>query len=687
MARRRIESEPDLLAICRRRDDEGRPPQARVLLVRGGRTVVDRFTCDLDVLPDRLAELSCGRVLGVLPGSATLVRTIHVPPAAPMQVEAAIRLEAEARLLGSAPRHRTGIGIIGGDGDHPTGVVVAWPEGLDGGLGPLEGAGGAGFEIERVPEIACLAMLAGEAPSGLVASIDGHGRSRTVSVVVPTTDGPVFRSSRGGHGDLSDRLRPLVVESLLAEGRTPAEIESGTMSLIDPVAARTLGGLLVIDPDAEQRLSDRHDGLVPPADDPHAADDRLLLAALDVADGRLAALARLRAEETIEEPGFLRNVVHRLSDGRTAVAIVFVAILAMVLAPLAAAGIRLAVMRGKVEDLSALEARVRESENRQKVYRELDRQAWSITKLLGDVSNLMPEQIETVSISLSHGDPMSITGFAKRDGDVSGTDAVFDFNRRLRESGLFADAGPMPSIEPPDARGYSEFKITAELADPLRPLRPAAAEDYAVLSFSDRRFGPVDDDGYLIVDADKKESRLAAMIERGLAFDRALPELKADGDPNVAAAPSPSEASETTPPASPETGETTATGTADDTAIARGGGSDRPSRPERTTRPPRPSETERGADDGSTGGRDRTRGGTGGSGEPASRGSIRTNVVDIPPPITPEEVSVLSVAEARDRLSKVAAARSAPGLSDEDKERLKEEFRMLMERVREGAGS
>ena len=62
-------------------------------------------------------------------------------------------------------------------------------------------------------------------------------------------------------------------------------------------------------------------------------------------------------------------------------------------------------------------------------------------------------------------------------------------------------------------------------------------------------------------------------------------------------------------------------------------------------------------------------------------------MVDIPPPITPEEVSVLSVAEARDRLSKVAAARSAPGLSDEDKERLKEEFRMLMERVREGAGS
>lgn len=666
MARRRIESDPDLLAVCRRHDAAAGSPQVRVMLVRGRNELVDRFTCDLEALPDRLSAVSCSRVLGVLPGSATLVRTIHVPPAAPLQVESAIRLEAEARLLGSAARHRTGIGILGGDGEHPTGIVVAWPESLDGGLGPLESSSSHGIEVDRVPEIACLAVLAGESPDGLVASVDGHGRSRTLSVVVPTSEGPVYRSSRGGSGDIAQRLQPLVVESLIGDGLGPAEIEATTRSLLGPVASRTIGEGLVIGPDADRRLAERHPDLMPESGDAHAADDRILIAALEIAGGRLSSLAELRAEEISEEPGLVRGLANRLSHGRTAVAIVFAAIAALVLAPLATAGLRLMIMRGKVEDLALLESRVREAENRQKVYRELDRQAWSITKLLGDVSNLMPEQIEATSISMSHGEPMTVTGFAKRDGDASGTDAVFEFNRRLRESGLFADAGPMPSIEPPDARGYSEFKVTAEFADPLRPLRPAAAEDYAVLSFSDRRFGPVDDDGYLIIDAEKKEARLAAMIDRGLAFDRPLPEMKAAGDPNAAA-------SAAAPPATGTPGEVEGPDAdeadeAEETAIARSGGSDRPSR---TSRPSR-----------TTGG-DRSRGSSGG-GEPASRGSIRSNVIEVPPPITQEEVTAMSLAEAKEQLSKVARARGGAGVSDEDNERLRSEFDMLMARVREG---
>ncbi len=667
MARRRIESDPDLLAVCRRHDDAAGSPQVRVMLVRGEDSLEDRFTCDLADLPDRLAAASCGRILGVLPGAATLVRTIHVPPAAPLQVESAIRLEAEARLLGSAARHRTGIGVLGGDGEHPTGIVVAWPESLDGGLGPLEAPGNGGFEVDRVPEIACLAMLAGEAPDGLVASVDGHGRSRTLSVVVPTSDGPVYRSSRGGSGSIAQRLQPLVVESLIGDGLGPAEIEATTKALIAPVADRTIADGLVLGPDADRRLADRHPTLVPGTVDTHAAEDRILVAALAVANSRLSALAELRAEEVSEEPGLVRGLVNRLSDGRTAVAIVFAAIAALVLAPLATAGLRLMVMRGKVEDLALLESRVLEVENRQKVYRELDRQAWSITKLLGDVSNLMPEQIEATSISMSHGEPMTVTGFAKRDGDDSGRDMVFEFNRRLRESGLFLNAGPMPSIEQPDARGYSEFKVTAEFADPLRPLRPAAAEDYAVLSFSDRRFGPVDDDGYLIVDSEKKEARLAAMIERGLAFDRPLPEMKADGDPNstasAAAEPSTPRTNENEDPEIDEADEV------EETEVARSGDSDRPSRASRPSR---------------TSGGDRSRG-TGGGGEPASRGSIRTNVIEVPPPITQEEVSAMSLAEAKEQLSKVARARGGAGVSDEDNERLRNEFDMLMARVREGA--
>ncbi len=668
MARRRIESDPDLLAVCRRRDGDGE--DVRVLLVRAGRTVEDRFTCRNSELLERLAAASCGRILGVLPGAATLVRTIHVPAASPLQVESAIRLEAEARLLGSAPRHRTGIGVLGGDGPHPTGIVVAWPEGLPGGIACLEGSAASGFEVDRVPEIACLAHLAGDAPDGLVASLDGHGRGRTLSAVIPTSSGPVFRSSRGGDGDLPTRLRPLVVESLLADGQEPTEVGTATDRMLGAVPPRTIGGVLIVGEHGESTLMSVH-GSLPDAADPHAAEDRLLLAALDVASGPLSTLARLRADESVEEPGVLRSIALNLSNGRTAVAMVFAAILLVVVAPLATAGLRLMVMRGKVDDLGVLESRVREVENRQKIYRELDRQAWSVSKLLGDVANLMPEQIEATSISFSHGDPMTINGLAKRDGDASGTDAVFEFNRLLRESGLFADAGPMPSIDPPDGRGYSEFKISAELADPLRPLRTPAEKDYAVLSFSDRRFGPLDDDGYLIIDADKKDARIAAMVERGLAFEKALPELKAAGDPN--ASPDEDAPATTDSTDASDTGTVIADAGPEETVDTPRSGTDRPSR---TTRPEPPSRT--------SGDRERDRGSSrGDAGEPASRGAIRSHAVEVPPPITAEEIALLNRAEALDRWSKVSKARNAAGVSDEDNARLAEEFELLKQRVRE----
>jgi Tfp pilus assembly protein PilN len=664
MARRRIETDSDLLAVCRRRDGDGE--DLRVLLVRGDRSIVDRFTCRSSELSDRLSAVACGRVLAVLPGAATLVRTIHVPPSGQLQVESAIRLEAEARLLGSAPRHRTGIGVIGGDGPHPTGIVVAWPDGLPGGIAPLESTATSDLEIERVPEIACLAHLAGDSPDGLVASLDGHGRSRTLSAVIPTSAGPVFRSSRGGDGDLVTRLRPLVVETLLADGIDPTEIQPAAERVLRSAESGVIGDVLVIGSHGESALMDAH-GTLPDASDPHAAEDRVLLAAIDIRLGRLAALARLRAEEVFEEPGVLRRLTLGLSGSRTAVAIFFAAILMLVLAPLGSAGLRLMLMRTKVGDLAALEAKVRETDNRQKIYRELDRQAWSVTKLLGDVANLMPEQIETTSISLSYGDPMTVSGLAKRDGDLNGTDAVFEFNRRLRESGLFADAGPMPSIDPPDARGYSEFKISAELADPLRPLRTPAEEDYAILSFSDRRFGPVDDDGFLIVDAEKKQARIDALIKRGLAFEQTLPEVKAEGDPNAAGSDDP-----TTLTTIGDESSEPAIAAVDGAAAASGDvartDADRPSR---TTRPATPSRA--------TGDRGSARGGD----EPASRGAIRTNVIEVPPPISAEEIAVMSNAEAKDRLSKVSKGRQAPGLSEEDIARLKSEFDLLMQRLRE----
>ena len=77
MARRRTEPDSDLIAVCRLQGGD-----ARVLLIQGNpgdRRLRERFNCQIHELDARLGAAGCSRLLAILPSSATLVRTIHVP--------------------------------------------------------------------------------------------------------------------------------------------------------------------------------------------------------------------------------------------------------------------------------------------------------------------------------------------------------------------------------------------------------------------------------------------------------------------------------------------------------------------------------------------------------------------------------------------------------------------------------
>lgn len=657
MARKRPETRPTLLGLCRHDDGE-----YRVLLVSeiDGTRIVDRWSCTGSELGPRLTAAGCGQLLVILPATATLVRTVHVPPASPLQVESAIRIEAEAKLMGSAPPHRTATGLLGIESPHPTGLAVAWPEALTADLPPLPDE----IEVGWVPEIACLAFLSGDESQHLIAQITGMAGSTAISAVIPSTDGPVFRSTRSDRLGLdpSDQLRPLVVETLLSDGIAPDRLEATLTDLLKDIDDRMISGGLVVDqPETDARLNRLATNIALESTGRWAATDRLLLAILGVREGGLAHLARLRRDERSIDPGVLGRSIEKLSHGRTAVGIVIAAILVFLLVPLASSGLRLAIMNLKVDDLAQLQRDVQQHENLKTVYRELDKQAWSMTKLLGDIANLTPEEIEITSISIAHGEPIAISGVAKRGNDIEGRDIVFEFTRRLRESKLFAET--RPSIEEPDSRGYTEFSVSAELASPLLELRTKAQDDYAILTYRDRRYGPTDDDGYLIVDQELKDARLQALIDRGLMFDRPLDSVESEPDPDSIAA--------STTTTSRETGQSSAASTSrnttsteartSDSETTSGAGS--PNRRPREARD-RPSSPSRG-------------------GEPASRGTIRDKVVEIPPPLSEGEVATLSNAEAKATLEKVASARKQPGLDDEVEERLKREFYLLMARIQE----
>jgi Tfp pilus assembly protein PilN len=664
MARRRIEFETDLIAFCRRIDDE-----ASVLLVEESSPkrpakVVDHFTCSAASLEERLLEARCGRLVAMLPSTATLVRTVHVPAGSALQVESAIRIEAEARLLGSAPAHRSGLGLISLEGPTPTGLVVAWPEALDPDLPEMTSE----IDVTWVPEIACLALLAGDAPTTLTAVIDADG---STSAVVPTPYGPVFRATRGDSSRPAEsRLRPLVAESLLGVNVDPGSIEQTVARLVEDVDRHLIGDSLLLPADADATIQPLIDRPLDDLTDLDPASARLLVAARGVARGDNAELAGLRRYEHREKPTFLGAVANRLSDGRTAVTIATIALLLLIISPLAFSGLRLMIMRGKVDDLGSLEDRVRRVENLKKVYEELDQQAWSVTKLLGDISNLMPEQIELVSVTLTHGEPVTVTGVAKRDADMTGFDIVFDFNRRLRSSGVFLNEGPRPSIEQPDARGYSEFKVTAEVADPLRQIRPNPEDDYAVLTYRDRRYGPVDDDGYLIIDPTARQERIDSMIARGIDLTASLPPAQAKVD-------SSSRARAETPSAPPPRRSSEAPkDSGEDVASAP------PSR-DRSEARSRDRDDARSRERSSTSGRARDTARNSGQSAPASRDSIRTRVIEIPETMSSEEIKTLSNAEAKARLAKIAGARNAPNATDEQKQAMKMEWDILLNHIRE----
>jgi hypothetical protein len=651
MSKRRIEFDPNLMAVCRRRGDG-----YRVMMVRGNgsKAIESLVWCDPGDLRGHLEAAQCGKVLAILPSAATLVRTIHTPPGAPGQVESAIRIEAEARMLGSTPTHRSGIATIGLDSEHPTGLVVAWPEGLDAGLPELDAA----VEVRWIPEIACLAQLAGESPSSIHAILDPE--TAAIAAVIPTVDGPAFRAARGGGSrDIASILGPLVVETLAGQGVAPNQVEGETAKMLADAASRTIDGTLLADADADERIRSAVTNPGTALEGDSQADDRIILAAVAASHGPLAPLAEMQSERRFERPGFFKGAATRLSDGRTAVAVAMAAIILLLLTPLAGSGLRLLVMQSKVNDFDALQSHVDKVDNLQKVYRELDRQAWSVTKILGDISNLMPETIELKSITVQHGEPISISGFAKADGGRSGAEAVFDFNRRLRESGLVANSGPESSIEEPDGRGYTEFSITAELADPLRMVRYPAEEDYAIVSYSERRYGPVDEDGYLIEGEAGREA-IDAKIAGGLAgLDLAT---GADAKPVTGNS---TETTRSRPLADDDDGDETGDGSS---------GSDDDDRRSAS------------ADD-RRGGRPSSRASSTPSSrsDPGSRSASRNFVKEIPEPITPEEIATLSNAEAKDRLSKVASAKLMPGLDEETEARLKEEFTLIMARVRETA--
>ena len=647
MQRNRTESDPGILAICRREHGGW-----RILILRENDSksrIEDHFTVTDEECAQRIEQASVGRMLVLLPSSAYLTRTIRLPDAAGAQLQSALRLEAESRYLGSIPEHRLGMAVLGEGTPNPVGLVSSWPESVEVPHPPLPA--NSRIEVQWIPDIAALAAIA---HNGTSFSAMFNADSGSLAAIVETPNGSRFRSTRAridNADDWAEQVRALVVETLVAEDIPPENIHA----IADDAARRVAESrpdnnhFVVLPSDADARLTTTASGADGLLEGPDADAWRILLGAHLAQTGPLAPLAELREAEEKENPGFVRNITNQLGSGRVAVGVVTAAVLLIILTPILASWLRLTIVSGKVDDVQVYEASVRRTENLIEVYRSLDRQAWSMTKMLGDISNCIPETIETTSIVLKHGEPISVQGIAKSPGNADGTDSVLEFARRLRESGLFEEVHY--TVDSADGRGIREFNINAEVRTQTTAGKFSNEDDYAITTFSERRWGPVDEDGYLITDSNpgSQVATDASSITEEPETDRE--EMVATAEPEVDIDPS----------------STIARGEVDN----RSGEADNP---RSSAREPRRREGGRTISESS---RRRP--------EAQGRDSGRPGPPPIPDPITAEEVQAMNRAEALSRLSKVAEAKNQPGIDDAVKERLKDDFDLLMQRVRETA--
>lgn len=635
--RRRTALDPTILAVVR---SAGEGSWDSIVAETGpsGIRIRERRRLAGEALESWLDGQRAGVRLAVVPSAATICRVFRLPGVAPEQVRQALRLQAETHLLGGVPRHRTAVaplpsGMLGPD---PVGLLLAWPEQSHTALPP-----GPGWRA--VPEV--LALLATPSAAGSIEpGFIADERDGSIGVLLSGPNGPLLRATCEADeaGAWLVTVRRALVETAMAAGHDPAEAAAIADRMLDGVSSKdglVCSGPLAAGGTSEDRV------------------DSLLGAIAKAATGSLREFTEIvDRPETETRPGlvgFVEASLARLSDPAFAIRFAVAAVLVAMAIPVAAAGLRVAILRAKLPDPEAFETSMQESERQLAVYRELEAQAWPFMKVLGDLSNCMPEAIEVESIVMGHGEPITIRGIAKPENDQNGADAILEMERRMRACGVFDKI--TKRWDPPDGRGVYEFSLSADVSRPTRPGRFSEAEDFAVTSLAERRYGPAAKPASGRSNAEPVRTADASDAPSTTEREPASPTRRASAS---------SSRTTSAPPASTETEPTSSTEAGDSVADAS-----------------ESSAAGSGLPDRGIGRRRSTDDGPSSSGREVAVPDPSTTVAAVD--YSDAEIEAMSKAEAQTALGKVARARQSPGLDDAAKERLRTLFDKLLRRVRE----
>ncbi len=571
-----------------------------------------------------------GSVLILLPSASVIARTLTLPTAAPDRLAMALRLQVENVLLGGTPRHRAGAGLLAsveGQTDRHA-LLVEWPQSSP--VPPMPRDLPADLSVTYAPGISGLAALCNGRSRSLMVDLDRESGCIGIALQLGTAiTFRVVREDGSDHDGWLESARRAVAETLLLAGVDDADA-AHMVQAAQAQFPESGSGLLTPGGPSAEALSAIVAGS---SGTPEWWHRWGLLVGTGIASAsELAPTVQLRAVEPRAAGGFLARTIERCGEPKTAATLVAASIAAVALFPLAVSGLRMAVLGWKLPDPQAYERLLQRADQQAAMYRDYQRFAWPMTKLLGDLASTTPEGIELESVSIGFGSPMTVSGAAKPQGAQSATDAILMMERQMRDSGIFDRV--VKNWEAPNAAGIVKFTITAAVNQPVQMPDYPEVQDFAKRTLRDRRYG---------------------------------------ADSSAVASSSPSSPSPTTTPAPPPA----ATG-APVVAINPPG------------TPPKPSDSAPSSaastDSGSTATsptESRTRRGFGSAAnDAATRGSSRAASGDeaaaIPDPLSDEQIRSMSKAEANEALARVSRARAQKNLDPAVEQRLKDEFYKLI---------
>jgi len=598
-----------------------------------------------------LDEHGAGPVVVVLPASAVVCRTCTLPEADPEHLAQALALQAEAHQLTAVPPHRRATAVLPAAAGEMSrsGVIVDWPQGA----GDRELAGAADAEpqpwgkrrVTFVPDVGCVgALLNGHRPDEPLLWFDrGDG---SLALAISHANGVILRAARVSAAEAdawTDNVGRVLAETALSVGHTPAFTETLVNTASQRLGSVDRNAALVVPQQTIESLRGRVDGT--PQDLRWWRDYGVALGALVAASGQLAPLTRLRLSPPVEHPSRARRVLGALSQPASAAKLATVCALIFLLAPLAFSGLRLGLLKLELPDLDTYRAEARQAEVQLAMYRELEGEAWPMTKLLADLACGTPQGIDLEQIRVGD-DHIRVSGRAKPDsqGNLTAQQVVALMQQNLRDSQIFEKFNP--TWGDPNTFGAYEFTLSANVVNPYHRHDYPLDLDYGAWTLAQRLYG----DGPPKPDADGAD--VVSIPDR--VTDLPPEDIASDAPPVDPGKTAPrTDPGEIAPPANPTKAAELANG-----RTARAGSRKRhePRSPGRDMPAPR--------------GTDRTPGGA----LPASK--------DVPAPVTQEQIDAMSLPVAQETYARISRALQQARVDDETKERLWRDWRLIRDRVR-----